>query len=226
MFVGLRRLQKQRKNYMGKIIPAILAKTKEEFLSKVDSVRDFAEEIQLDIMDGKFVPNVTWGEPDEIKKMNLPPFEVHLMVASPEEEIEKWAGAGAKRIIAHIEALEDPRSFITAVKKLGCEAGLAINPDTSIASISSFIPDLDAVLVMGVNPGFSGQEFNRIAIEKVAEIRKLDQNIPIEVDGGINLDNAAALARAGATGLVAANAIFKQSNPKVAYKNLFNKSNS
>lgn len=205
---------------MVRIIPAILAKSKEEFVSKVKAVQSFAKEIQLDIMDGKFVPNTTWGEPEEIKKMSLPSFEVHLMVQNPEGEIKKWADAGAKRIIAHVEALTDPSSFIDSVKKSGCEAGIAINPDTPVAAISDFLPELDAVLVMGVTPGFSGQEFNQIAIENIAEIRKLDQNISIEVDGGVGEENARELARAGADGLVAASAIFKTNNPKAAYKKL------
>lgn len=205
---------------MTRIIPAILAKTREEFLSKVDILRDFAEEIQLDIMDGKFVPNTTWGEPEEIKKMGLPAFEVHLMVADPQAEIRKWVEAGAKRIIAHIEALKDPKSFIRAVKKFGCAVGLALNPDTSVAAISSLIPELDAVLVMGVNPGFSGQEFNPIAIKKVAELRKLNKNISIEVDGGVGPENIKELKDAGADVLVAASAIFSSNNPKAAYNKL------
>jgi len=205
---------------MVRVIPAILAKTKEEFESKVSSVRDFASELQLDIMDGKFVPNVTWGDTDEIKKMNLPLFEVHLMVQNPEQEVGKWAEAGAKRIIAHAEAIANLPLYIEAVKKAGCEVGIAINPVTPVAAISNFLSNFDAVLVMGVAPGFSGQEFQPAAIEKVAEIRKLNQNLSIEVDGGVSEDNARELIKAGADALVAASAIFKSDNPKAAYEKL------
>ncbi|MBI2099498.1 ribulose-phosphate 3-epimerase [Candidatus Uhrbacteria bacterium] len=205
---------------MVKVIPAILAKTKEEFESKVKTAADFASEIQLDIMDGKFVSNITWGAPEEIKKMNLPPFEAHLMIQNPEREVSKWAEAGAKRIIAHIEAITDLPLYIEAVKKAGCGAGVAINPETSVEAVSDFLSNLDAVLVMGVNPGFSGQEFNPTALIKVAELRKLNQNISIEVDGGVSFVNAKELAEAGADGLVVANAIFKSDTPKAAYEKL------
>lgn len=205
---------------MVRVIPAILAKTREEFLSKVDAVRNFASELQLDVMDGHFVPNTTWADIEEIKKMNLPLFEAHLMAENPGELIEAWAEAGAKRIIFHFEAAADAGAVIKKIKSLGAEAGAAINPETPVTDIADFLGALDAVLVMGVNPGFSGQEFNPVATEKVAALRKINQNILIEVDGGVTMENAAELGAAGATGLVAANAIFSASDPKTAYEKL------
>lgn len=211
---------------MVKIIPAILAKTKEEFEQKVAAARSFATEFQLDIMDGRFVPNATWGDPEEIKKMNLPPYEVHLMVSNPENEIEKWVTAGAKRIFFHFEAIADARAVIQKIKSFGAEAGIAINPETPVSSITDFFDILDAVLVMGVNPGFSGQEFQPITIQKIKEIKKLNPNIVIEVDGGVNLDNAVELSEAGADELVTASAIFSADDPKIAYEKLLKIANA
>lgn len=211
---------------MIRVIPAILAKTKEEFLSKVDAVRDFAYEVQLDIMDGEFVPNATWGDPEEIKKLDLPSFEVHLMVENPEKYAEPWVSAGAKRITAHLEALKDASSFIKAVGRMGCEVGVALNPETPTEKILDIIDILDAVIVMGVNPGFSGQEFQPMAIKKVEEIRKLNKSVAIEVDGGVSERNAVELVEAGTTGLVVASAIFNARDPKTAYEKLLKIANA
>lgn len=212
--------------FMVKIIPAILAKTKEEFEQKVAAARSFATEFQLDIMDGRFVPNATWGDPEEIKKMNLPPYEVHLMVSNPENEIEKWVTAGAGRIIFHFEAVDDARVVIQKIKSLGLEAGIAINPETPVSFITNFFDILDAILVMGVNPGFSGQEFKLIAIKKVAEIRKLNKSVTVEVDGGVSEANAVELSEAGADELVTASAIFNADDPKIAYEKLLKIANA
>lgn len=205
---------------MVKIIPAILAKTKEEFERKLEIIRPFAQEIQIDVMDGEFVSNATWADTKEIKKMNLPPYEVHLMVSNPENEIEKWVTAEAGRIIFHFEAIDDARVVIQKIKSLGLEAGIAINPETPVSVIANLFDILDAVLVMGVNPGFSGQDLDSRTREKVAEIRKLNQNITIEVDGGVNLDNATDLVKLEVDELVTASAIFSADDPKNAYKKL------
>lgn len=210
---------------MIKVIPAILAKSKEKFFGKVELVRDFAPEIQIDIMDGKFVGNSTWVDPEEISKIPLPSFEAHLMVANPAEHIKPWAASGASRIIFHFEATSNAASVIKKIKESGCRAGVAINPETPVEAIKELLGELDAVLVMGVNPGFSGQEFQESAVSKVAELRALAPDLNIEVDGGVSLENASRLAHAGASGLVVASAIFSDLSPKSAYENILKKAN-
>lgn len=212
--------------FMVKIIPAILAKSKEEFERKLEIIRPFAQEMQIDVMDGEFVSNTTWGNPKKVKEMNLPPYEVHLMVIDPEEAALVWARAGAKRIFFHFEATDDARAIIQKIKSLGTEAGIAINPETPVSSIANLFDILNAVLVMGVNPGFSGQEFQPVAIKKVAEIRKLNKNVAIEVDGGVSEANAVELSEAGADELVTASAIFSADDPKIIYEKLLKIANA
>lgn len=210
---------------MTKIIPAILAKSKEKFLSKLELVRDFAPEVQVDVMDGLFVDNTTWADTEEIAKMPLPAYEVHLMVRNPKAVVSAWAKAGARRIIFHFEAAEDALEVIREIKSLGCEAGIAINPETQVELIADLLGELDVVLVMGVEPGWSGQEFQAVITQKVAQIRGINSKIGIEVDGGVSVENASVLARAGATGLVVASAVFSAPSPKAAYENLLTKAN-
>lgn len=210
---------------MVKVIPAILAKSKEKFLGKVSLIRDFAPELQIDVADGLFVANTTWADPEEVAKMALPPYEVHLMIRNPKASVSAWAKAGARRIIFHFEAAEDAMEVIREIKSLGCEAGIAINPETQVELTLDLLNELSVVLVMGVEPGWSGQEFKETTIQKVAGIRSANSRIAIEVDGGVSADNAQALGRAGATALVAASAIFSDPDPKSAYENILKKAN-
>lgn len=210
---------------MVKIIPAILAETKERFLEKIDSVRDFAPEIQIDVMDGLFVDNATWADAEEIAKMTLPAYEVHLMVRNPESAVSAWAKAGARRIIFHFESTDNAPEVLKKIKESGCTAGIAINPETPVSAIKGLLHEIDTILVMGVNPGFSGQEFQESAVSKVAELRAFSKELNIEVDGGVTLANAALLAGSGASGLVAASAIFSHPGPKSAYESLLKKAN-
>lgn len=210
---------------MVKVIPAILAKSKEKFFEKIESVRDFAPEIQVDVMDGKFVENITWADTEEITKMSLPPYEVHLMVRNPKAAVSTWAKAGARRIIFHFESTDNAPEVIRIIKESGCAAGVAINPETQVSAIKGMLHELDTVLVMGVNPGFSGQEVQETVVAKVAELRTLFKDLNIEVDGGVSLTNAAKLAKAGASGLVAASAIFSNPSPKSAYELLLKEAN-
>lgn len=219
------------------VIPAILAKSQKEFKEKLDLISPYANIIQIDVMDGVFVPNVTWAETEKIKKMRLPmKFEAHLMVKDPEAgAIEEWAKAGAFRIIFHIEATKKASECVRQIKKYEREVGVAINPETPIEKIKKSLPSLrrparsgvemrdpkvDYILVMGVTPGFSGQKFQSIALEKIKQIRKLAPNIKIGVDGGVDKTTAKKLYVAGANYLTAASAIFKEKNIAKAIKDL------
>jgi ribulose-phosphate 3-epimerase len=231
------------------VIPAILAKSQKEFKEKIDLVLPYADFIQIDVMDGVFVPNTTWADAKEIKKMCLPMrFEAHLMVKNPEAgsprfgkagAIAKWAKAGAFRIIFHIEATKNPDECIRQIKKFKKETGIAINPKTPLAKIKKFLPPrrhpartphlmrgkmrdlyVDYVLVMGVDPGFSGQKFQTAALQKIKQIKKIFPRVVIGVDGGVNKTNAKKLYAAGADALCAASSIFKAKNIRKAIEEL------
>lgn len=206
------------------VVPAILSKTKQDFAEKVKSVAPFIQTIQIDIMDGRFVPNKTWGTPVKIgrflKEINFKKdFEVHLMVAQPEKVIKAWVRAGAKRIIFHFEATKRHKFVIESIHKNKCQVGMAINPETSVEKIKEFLNLVDMILVMGVNPGFSGQKFQPKVLEKIREIKRLNPKVLVGVDGGVNLENVKQIKKAGVDILNAASAIFKSGNIKEAIVN-------
>lgn len=220
------------------VIPAILAKSQKELKEKLDLILAYADFIQVDIMDGKFVPNKTWGDPKALAELSsVIDYEVHLMVEHPERVIEKWAKAGASRIIFHFEATKNPEKCILEIKKYKKEVGLAINPETPVEKIKKLLPlpprlhpgiatgdirdpKVDYVLVMGVNPGFSGQKFQPVVLEKIKQIKKIAPQIQIGVDGGVDKANAKKLYAAGVDNLTAASAIFKSKNIRKAMEEL------
>lgn len=204
------------------IIPAILAKSKKDFEEKIKKIAPYADVIQIDVMDGAFVPNTTWADTKEIKNMRLPMrFEAHLMVKNPEAgAIEEWAKAGAFRIIFHIEATKKALVCVKQIKKYKREAGVSINPKTPVEKIKPFLKKIDYVLVMGVAPGFSGQKFQSVALDKIKQIRTFAPKIKISVDGGVDKTNAKKLYTAGADYLCAASAIFKEKNIAEAIREL------
>lgn len=225
-----------------KIIPAILAKNSEEFQNKLSILDDHAEEVQIDIMDGQFVPEKTSQNPVEAAKHNLK-YELHLMVEDPEAEIERWAplppapshlprvksrgqGMGlVTRAIIHAEIKKPLKPIIEKIKSLGWAVGLALNPETSHESIDEFIHLLDTVLVMTVHPGASGQDFAEAVVPnhllaKITELHRAHPGLEISVDGGADEKTIPSLLQAGATRLIVNSAIFKKSEPISALKKL------
>lgn len=204
------------------VIPAILAKSQKEFEEKIKKIAPHADIIQIDVMDGVFVPNTTWADTDIIEHLHLSVrFEAHLMVENPEAgAIAEWAKAGAFRIIFHIEATKKPEECVKQIKKFHREAGVAINPKTPPAKIKNLLSKIDYVLVMGVTPGFSGQKFQSVALEKIKLLKKIAPNVKIGVDGGVDKKNAKKLYAAGADYLCAASAIFKEKNIGKAIREL------
>lgn len=187
-----------------------------------------ADWLHLDIMDGHFVPNLTFG-PDIIKQLRPVcslPFDVHLMVEPIELCIDLYHKAGADFITIHAEATSDLRHHINMIKALGCKAGVSINPGTSIEAIVNVLDIVDQVLIMSVNPGFYGQAFIPSTLDKIAMLAKVrhDQslNFLIIVDGGVNAQNASSIVTAGADVLVAGNSVFKQPNYEKAINDLRN----
>jgi ribulose-phosphate 3-epimerase len=178
-----------------------------------------ADWFHVDIMDGMFVPNISFGFPvvKAIKKHATKPLDVHLMMVDPDRYLNDFKQAGADILTVHIEACTHLHRTISAIKDLGMKAGVALNPHTSVGLLKDIIADLDLVCLMSVNPGFGGQKFIENTYAKTAELRELivqkNSSALIEIDGGVNQANAGKLMAAGASVLVAGNFVFSSDNP-------------
>ncbi|MFZ6014958.1 MAG: ribulose-phosphate 3-epimerase [Patescibacteria group bacterium] len=226
---------------MIEVIPAILTKKKSEFISRLKTAYGFAKTVQIDIMDGLFVDNETpknlnngsWYR-DYLTENNheIPNIELHLMVINPMKIIEAWKElAGVMRIIWHVEIPIRHEELIPLVHEMDLQVALAINPNTPVTEILSYIQSkpvkakaknyfIDSVLVMGVMPGYSGQTFIKDSLQTIKILRKKFPKLPVAVDGGVNPATARDIIKAGATSLNAAGAIFLADNPKTAYNKL------
>lgn len=179
-----------------------------------------ADWFHLDVMDGRFVPNISYGLPviQQIKKVAAKPCDVHLMILEPEKYIEAFKKAGADIISVHIECCPHLHRNIQQIKQLGMQASVAINPHTPVESLKDILQDLDMVLVMSVNPGFGGQSFIPYTLQKLKDLKQMiterGLDVKIEVDGGVTLDNASSIIHAGADVLVAGNTVFSAGDPK------------
>jgi len=175
--------------------------------------------LHVDVMDGRFVPNISFGFPvmEVLKKYSKKPLDVHLMIEEPEKYCLRFAEAGADWISFHLEATPNAHRLLQQIRESGKKAGIAINPQTTASQLESLLEDLDFVNVMTVNPGFGGQKFISSAEKKIKELdemrTKAGLNFMIEVDGGVDASNAGRLKAAGANVLVAGNAVFKSADP-------------
>jgi len=185
-----------------------------------------ADWFHLDVMDGRFVPNISYGPMiiEFIRSTTKKPCDVHLMIVEPEKYVEDFKAAGADRISVHIEACPHLHRNIQQIKSLGMKAGVAVNPHTPVSSLVDILQDIDFVNLMTVNPGFGAQKFIPHSLSKIRELRKLidNWNLPvlIEIDGGVTLENAGDIMAAGAHVLVAGNTVFKSTDPKAVISKL------
>jgi len=199
-----------------KIAPSILSADFGELNREIKSVEPYVDMIHVDIMDGHFVTNITIGAPVVAKIKTKRMLDCHLMIDKPELFIEDFVKAGAGSITVHQEACVHLHRVIQQIKSFGIRAGVAINPATPLGMIEDILHDIDMVLVMSVNPGFGGQTFIPIALEKIAELRDAMPKLDIQVDGGINDKTAPHVIEAGANILVAGSYIFKAKNRRRA----------
>ncbi len=202
------------------VAPSILAADFANLEREVKMINNSqADWLHIDIMDGVFVPNISMGLPvvEAIKRHARMPMDVHLMIVNPERYVEAFHKAGAEVISVHVEACNHLHRNIQQIKALGCKAGVAVNPHTSISELENVVQDIDLICLMSVNPGFGGQKFIENTYQKVkglkALINKTGSKALIEIDGGVNLQNAKPLMEAGADVLVAGNFVFSSSDP-------------
>ena len=202
------------------IAPSVLAADFSNLQRDIEMINESdADWFHIDIMDGVFVPNISFGMPvlRDIKKHAKKTLDVHLMIVNPDQYIEKFSELGADILTVHLEACTHMHRTIQAIKATGMKAGIALNPHSSVNQLKDVIKDIDVVCLMSVNPGFGGQSFIENTFDKVKELKELIQSkgsdCQIEIDGGVTNKNAKKLVQAGANILVAGSYVFKNSNP-------------
>ena len=203
-----------------KVAPSLLSGDFGCISRSVDLINESkADWIHLDVMDGNFVPNISFGFPviEAVKKLSTKPLDVHLMIEKPERYVEKFRESGADHITVHFEACTHLHRVLEQIKKTGALAGVAINPHTSVNLLEDILEMVDLICIMSVNPGFGGQQFIYQSISKIKVLKEMtihrNLNPFIEVDGGVGLTNAEVLLNSGANVLVAGNSVFGDPNP-------------
>lgn len=213
----------------SQIAPSILAADFANLQKEVEMLNlSQADFIHVDIMDGVFVPNISFGIPvmQAIHKHAKKPLDVHLMIVNPDQYLQAFRDAGAEIITVHFEACNHLHRTLQAIRDMGAKAGVAINPHTSVDLLEDVLEDLDLVCIMSVNPGFGGQKFIENTYNKIIRLKELiisrKSNTQIEIDGGVNLLNASKLLNSGADILVAGSFVFNASDPIATIKELKN----
>jgi ribulose-phosphate 3-epimerase len=214
---------------MAIVAPSLLAsnflRLEEECKMLNESQADW---FHLDVMDGRFVPNISFGLPviEQIRTATTKPCDVHLMIEEPEKYVEAFKKAGADRISVHIEVCRHLHRNIQQIQALGMKAGVALNPHTPVESLCDILQDVDHILIMSVNPGFGGQSFIPHTYQKIRTLKRMlherGLSTLVEIDGGVTLENASSIMRSGADVLVAGNTVFKSADPMATIRALKN----
>lgn len=211
------------------VAPSLLSADFVNLASEIHMINESkADWFHLDIMDGVFVPNISFGFGviEAIKYIAEKPLDVHLMIVNPDRYLEDFQRAGADMLSVHVEACVHVHRTIGRIKELGMKVGVAINPGTPLDALDEILEDIDMVCLMTVNPGFGGQQFRNRSLTKINMLKQMIHdkgvNVLIEVDGGVSLDNATAIFRAGGDALVAGNAIFSSNDPEDVIEKLKN----
>lgn len=201
---------------MNILSPSILSADFTKLGEEIETIDNAgAEYIHVDVMDGMFVPSISYGMPviKSIRKSTGKVFDVHLMISEPIRYIADFAASGADMITVHVEACSDVVATIEKIREYKLKVGITLNPDTPVSAIKPYLNRVDMVLIMSVNPGFGGQKFITSSVDKIKEVKRLRDELnlsyDIEVDGGINIDNLATVLEAGANVIVAGSAIFR-----------------
>jgi ribulose-phosphate 3-epimerase len=202
------------------VAPSLLAADFSNLAAEVEMVNDsMADWLHLDIMDGLFVPNISFGFPvvEAVRDLSSKPLDVHLMIVDPDRYLERFRDAGASNLTVHFEACHNLHRTVSEIRRLGMKAGVCVNPHTPVMLLKDILPYIDMVLIMTVNPGYGGQTFIPGSINKIGELRSMidleGYDVLIEVDGGIDIQNAPVLLHAGVDVLVAGNTVFSSSDP-------------
>jgi ribulose-phosphate 3-epimerase len=202
------------------VVPALLTDDPQALQNMISQAKLYTDYVQIDIMDGKFVPSksVTWQQVAGLKiEIN---WEVHLMVEKPETQFEHYVKAGTQKVIFHFEAASDPEAVIAEGRKLKTQVGLAINPETPVSKILPLADKLNSVLFLSVHPGFYGAKFLPEVVSKIKELHQIKPDLKIGIDGGVKETNIQEIARSGVTDIFVGSAILLQPDPGVAYRKL------
>ena len=197
------------KNRMIKIIPAILARSAEEFERQINGIKNQADWLQLDIADGEFVPNKTWAQPKGVRNHREMKFELHLMVKDPLRELEKWVDIkNVKKVFIHFESNKNREAALEFARRHGWQTGLVINPPTPTAKIEKYLDKIDALMFMGVEPGFQGQTFVHSVLTKIKKFKAAHAKIPVSIDGAVNFVTLPEIVKTGVNAVCVGSAIF------------------
>ena len=205
---------------MSRVVPAILTEDAEALERMIRQAETFTDFVQLDIMDGLFVPSKSIKAEDITNLKTSLKWEAHLMVNNPQQYLNSFKQAGAKRVVFHSEATDKPLGVISQARGMGLEVGLAVNPETAIANILPFIDSVDSLLFLSVNPGFYGSPFIPEVLEKIRQFRKKCPGVKTGIDGGVKESNIATIAASGVDYIYVGSAIFLQENPAESYRRL------
>lgn len=209
------------------VAPSLLAADFANLASEIEMINEsVADWLHLDIMDGVFVPNISFGFPviEAVRDLSTKPLDVHLMIVDPDRYLERFMDAGASNLTVHYETCHNLHRTVTEIRRLGMQAGVSLNPHSPVMLLKDILPYIDMVLLMTVNPGYGGQTFIPGSINKIGELRSMidegGYEVLIEVDGGIDLQNAPVLIHAGVDVLVAGSTVFSSSDPAEVIRRL------